>query len=148
MRSLEQLGEQRLTPLDWLAAQISTPSSSSRSNAQTTALANAPWRRISSNTASPFSSQTIASPSIRHERTGSLLTAIAIKVKRAEKSFPARVINRTPALSLRARMRKPSCLISCSQPEPEGGALAGDGRQGSIIPSPGRVRSRNDIAEI
>jgi hypothetical protein len=27
----------------------------------------------------------------------------------------------------------------------KGGAFAGDGRHGSIIPSPGRVRSRNDI---
>jgi hypothetical protein len=43
------------------------------------------------------------------------------------------------------RMRKPSCLISWSQPGPEGGALAGEGRHGSIIPSPGRVRSRNDM---
>jgi hypothetical protein len=33
----------------------------------------------------------------------------------------------------------------CSQPEPEGGALAGEGRHGSIIPNPGRVRSRNDM---
>jgi hypothetical protein len=42
----------------------------------------------------------------------------------------------TPALSRRARMRKPSCLISCIQPRPETGpslAMA----QGSIIPSPG-----------
>jgi hypothetical protein len=46
-----------------------------------------------------------ASPSIRRERTGSLLTAIAIKGKRDEKSFPARVISRTPALSRHARMR-------------------------------------------
>ena len=75
-----------------------------------------------------------------------MLTAMAIKGKRLEKSFPARVISRTPALSRRrARMRKPSCLISCSQPGPEGGALAGEGRHGSIIPKPERVRSRNDI---
>ena len=40
------------------------------------------------------------------------------------------------------RMRNPSCLISCSQPGPEGGALAGDRKQGSIIPSSGPVRSR------
>src|SRR4029077_6790252 len=39
-------------------------------------------------------------------------------------------------------MRNPSCLISCSQPGPEGGALAGDRKQGSIIPSSGPVRSR------
>jgi hypothetical protein len=51
----------------------------------------------------------------------------------------------SPALSRRARMRKPSCLISCSQPGPEGGALAGEGRQGSMIPKPRRVRSRNGM---
>jgi len=47
--------------------------------------------------------------------------------------------------SRRAMMRKPSCLISCSQPGPDGGRSAGDGKQGSIMPSPGRVRSRNDM---
>jgi len=102
-----------------------------------TALASAPWRRINSKTASPFSSQTIASPSIKHDRTGSLPTAIPIKGKRCKNSFPARVISRTPAALRRARMWKPSCLISCSQPGPEGDALAGDGRHGSIIPSLG-----------
>src|SRR5262249_58315873 len=81
----------------------------------------------------------------KEERTGSLRTAVAINGKRDEKSFPARVISRTPALSRRARMRKPSCLISCIQPGPAGGALAGDGKHGSIIPRPGRVRSRNDM---
>src|SRR5262249_6494183 len=44
-------------------------------------------------------------------------------------------------------MRKPSCLISWIQPGPEGGAVAGDGRDGSIMPRPGRVRSRNDMAQ-
>ena len=133
MRAAEQFREQCFSVLDWLAAQVPT------------ALASASWRRINSNTASPFSSQTIASPSIRHERTGSSPTAIAIKGKRDEKSFPARVISCTPAGPRRAKIRKPSCLISCSQPEPEGGTFAGDGRHGSIIPKPGRVRSRNDI---
>src|SRR5262249_55360419 len=76
---------------------------------------------------SPFSSQTIASPSIRNERTGSLLTVVVMKGNRAEKSFPTRAISRTPAASLRAMMRKPSCLISWSQPRPDGGALAADG---------------------
>jgi hypothetical protein len=39
--------------------------------------------------------------------------------------------------ALRARMRKPSCLILCSQPEPEGGTIVGNGKHSSIIPSPG-----------
>jgi hypothetical protein len=76
MRSLEQLSEQRLAPLDWLAAQISTIK----------------FKQI--------------------ERAKHGLTAIAMNGKRDEKSFPARVIKRTPALSRRARMRNPSCLIS------------------------------------
>src|SRR5215472_8163820 len=80
-----------------------------------------------------------------HDRTGSDLSAMAMNGKRSVKSFPARVISRTPAASLRARMRKPSCLISCSQPGPEGGAFAGDGRHGSMMPKPGRVRSRKDM---
>src|SRR5262249_47975493 len=49
--------------------------------------------------------QIIDGEAIGHERTGSLLTAIAIKGKREEKSFPARVISRTPAESRRARIR-------------------------------------------
>ena len=68
------------------------------------------------------------------DRTGSDLSAIAMNGKRSVKSFPARVISRTPAASLRARMR-----------EPEGGALAGEGRHGSMTPKPGRVRSCNDM---
>jgi hypothetical protein len=32
------------------------------------------------------------------------------------------------------------------RPGPEGGAFAGDGKHGSMFPSPGRVRSRNDMA--
>jgi len=44
----------------------------------------------------------------------------------------------------RARMRKPSCFSSCSQPAPLGGALAGESRHGSINPSLGRV-PRNEM---
>src|SRR5215469_5276365 len=54
----------------------------------------------------PRRQQVIASPSIKHDRTGSAATAAAINGKREEKSFPAWVIRRTPALSRRARMRK------------------------------------------
>jgi hypothetical protein len=37
-------------------------------------------------------------------------------------------------------------FTQCGQrPERYGEALAGDGRHGSIMPSPGRVRSRNDM---
>ena len=95
------------------------------------------WR-MRSNTARPSPLVTIASPSIRNDCAGRAVTAATMTGKRLVKSFPWRVISRTPALSRRAMMRKPSCLISCSQPGPEGGAFAGDGRHGSIIPTPGR----------
>jgi hypothetical protein len=55
--------------------------------------------------------------------------------KRLLKSLPLRPIRRTPLASRRARMRKPSCLISCSQSAPAGGVLAGDGTHGSIKPA-------------
>jgi hypothetical protein len=51
------------------------------------------------------------------------------------KSVPLRVTSRTPTGPRRARVRIPSRFTSCSQPGPEGGALAGEGRHGSIIPS-------------
>src|SRR5215472_11477672 len=38
-----------------------------------------------------------------HDRTGSDLSAMAMNGKRSVKSFPARVISRTPAASLRAK---------------------------------------------
>ena len=88
-----------------------------------------------------------ASPSIKHDRAGRAATAEAMEGKRDVKSLPLRVISRTPALPLRARMRKPSCLISCSQSGPDGGALAGEARHGPIILSPGRVPSRNDMPD-
>ena len=55
---------------------------------------------------------TMASPSITHDRTGRLSTAATIFGYRAVKSEPFRVASRMRSLSRRARMRKPSCLIS------------------------------------
>jgi hypothetical protein len=52
------------------------------------------------------------------------------------------VYSRTPSPSRRAMMRKPSCLISCSQSGPDGGRSAGNGRQGLIWPR-GWVRRGN-----
>ena len=63
---------------------------------------------------------TIASPSIRQDRGARDRTAISMNGKRCVKSFPWRVISRTPAPSRRARMQKPSCLISCIHPAPDG----------------------------
>jgi len=103
----------------------SWPSSSSRSNAQSTALASAPWRRIKSKTASPLSSQTIASPSINQERTRSLPTGAAINGNRCENSLPGRLISLTPALSRRSRMRKPWCLFRVASHRHAGGLIRG-----------------------
>ena len=44
-------------------------------------------------------------------------------------------------LSRLARMRNPSCLISCIQSVPAGGLLAGLGRHGSTMPTVLRLRS-------
>ena len=67
---------------------------------------------VNSNTARPLSSQAMASPSIKQERPGSAATAAAASGTRLVKSFPLRVISRTPAPSRRAMIRNPSCLIS------------------------------------
>jgi hypothetical protein len=64
----------------------SSPSSSSRSNAQRTAGAPDWCPRMRSNTASPFWSVTIASPSIKHERADNPATAAATSGKRSAKS--------------------------------------------------------------
>jgi len=77
---------------------------------------------------------------------GRAVTAATMTGNRLVKSLPWRAISRTLALSRQAMIRKPSCLISCSQPGPLGGALAG--RHGSIMPSPGRVRSLNDMVVV
>jgi hypothetical protein len=44
-------------------------------------------------------------------------------------SMPLRVSSCTLAGSRRAIGRKPSCLISCTQPRPDGGRSAGEGKQ-------------------
>jgi hypothetical protein len=53
--------------------------------------------------------------------------------------------NRTKKRPLkRSTTRKPSCLISCSQPSPEGGHGADVGRHGAIKPA-GRARERDNM---
>src|SRR6516165_8747116 len=99
-----------------------------------------------SNTVSPRSFVTMASPSIRKDCADSAVTAATASGNREVKSLPWRLMKRTPARSRRAIIRKPSCLISWSQPGPEGGAFAEVGKHGSTIPSRGAARSlRSDI---
>ena len=84
--------------------------------------------RIRSNIGRPLLSQTIASPSIRQERTDRDLTAISINGKRCVKSLPLRVMSRTPenghqnlafvtrnssgSLAMFAAIRRASSLLS------------------------------------
>ena len=87
----------------------------------------------SSNTASPLSSLTMASPAIRQERTRS--AAIADEGKALGNIVAvAGVEPHALGVAARAIRRKPSCLISCSQSGRVGGALDGEGRQGPIRP--------------
>src|ERR1700746_3638152 len=50
-----------------------------------------------------------------------------------------------PAASRRTSIRKPSCLISCSQPAPAGELSAGLGRQGSQ--KSGKATRRNNMGD-
>jgi hypothetical protein len=59
------------------------------------------------------------------------------------KLCPLRMKSRTPAASWRMSIRKPSCLISCSQRAPAGGLAAGLGRQGSQ--KSGKITRRNNM---
>ena len=71
-------------------------------------------KRLRSNTASPFRSVTIASPSMRHERAGRAATAAAASGKRPAKSWPFRVRSRTPAAGNRRPVRTPNDDPSCA----------------------------------
>ena len=70
-----------------------------------------PWPRMRSNTASPSSSQTMASPSMTQERMGSTSIASATSGNRSVRSWPLRVTSRILRPRRCARIRKPSCLI-------------------------------------
>ena len=115
----------------------SSPSISSRSKAHRIALAWLRERRINSNTARPLSSQAMASPSIKQERPGSAATAAVASGNRLVKSFPLRVISRTPAAS---RPKPSSCRHEPCLPSPAVGRGAGrfDSRD-----QDGGLRSRN-----
>jgi hypothetical protein len=56
--------------------------------------------------------------------------ASAIARNRSVKSAPRRLQTFERSSSFRTRMRKPSCLISCSQPAPAGGRSTSVGSQG------------------
>src|SRR6266699_1399578 len=92
-----------------------------------------------SNEATPLSSQATASPSIMQERERRRESASTISGKRWVRSLPGRLYSLTCASVLRAIMRKPSCLISCTHWLPEGSLSVLVGRHGAMNPA-GRVR--------
>ena len=95
---------------------------------------------------SPFSSTTMASPSRMQERTLRAAMAPTAAGKRSVKSLPRRLNSLTFPPARTAMMRKPSCLISCTQPGPVGGLSTERGRHGSMKPERGRGRARNNMA--
>src|SRR5262245_48298037 len=97
-----------------------------------------------SNDAIPLSLQATASPSMMQERERSRESASTISGKRRVKSLPGRLYSRTRSPFLRAMMRKPSCLISCSHRPPEGSLSVLVGRHGAMKPV---ARGRNDMAD-
>jgi hypothetical protein len=68
----------------------------------------------------------------------------ALRYRKSEtrKSLLVRVMNRTPVA---ARENAEAVILYLVQPGPEGGALAGEGGHGSIIPRAERIRSPNDM---
>src|SRR5262249_61428832 len=65
---------------------------------------------------------------------------------RRVKSLPGRLYSLTRSPSLRAMIRNPSCLISCSHRPPDGSVWALVGRHGAMNPA-AKVRGRNDMAD-
>src|SRR5215831_15566981 len=92
--------------------------------------------------ATPLSSQATASPSMMQERERRRANVSTISGKRWVRSLPGRLYSLTCAPVLRAIMRKPSCLISCSHWPPEGSLSVLVGRHGAMNPA-GRVRIRS-----
>jgi hypothetical protein len=89
----------------------------------------------------------------RHE-AGALLNVTALDIRFlprqhyfARQSFPCRVYMRTRPASRRT-IRKPSCLISCSQPGPAGGVTPPVGRHGSINTAGLRIPVRNILRNV
>ena len=64
-----------------------------------------------------------------------LLVHEGLIMKRPVRSLPGRLYSLTRPLLLRAMMRKPSCLISCSHWLPEGSLSVLVGRHGAMKPA-------------
>jgi hypothetical protein len=76
---------------------------------------------------------------LAYRRLHILLVREGMVMKRPVRSLPGRLYSLIRPLLLRAMMRKPSCLISCSHWLPEGSLSVLVGRHGAMNPA-GRVR--------
>jgi hypothetical protein len=96
--------------------------------------------------APPSSRNTTASPSIIASSALTPRTASAILEKRPVKSAPRRLQTVTRLPCFQATMRKPSCLISCSQPGPAGGRSTSVGSHGWMNPGGALRRQSEGVA--
>jgi len=76
---------------------------------------------------------------LAYRRLHILLVREGLIMKRPVRSLPGRLYSLTRPLLLRAMMRKPSCLISCSHWLPDGSFEVFVGRHGAMNPA-GKVR--------
>ena len=76
---------------------------------------------------------------LAYRRLHILLVREGLIMKRPVRSLPGRLYSLTRPLLLRAMMRKPSCLISCSHWLPESSLSVLVGRHGAMKPA-GRIR--------
>jgi hypothetical protein len=76
---------------------------------------------------------------LAYRRLHILLVREGMVMKRPVRSLPGRLYSLIRPLLLRAMMRKPSCLISCSHSAPKGGVWAFVGRHGAMKPD-GKAR--------
>jgi hypothetical protein len=68
-----------------------------------------------------------------YRRLHILLVREGMVMKRPVRSLPGRLYSLTHPLLLRAMMRKPSCLISCSHWLPDGSCVVFVGRHGIVL---------------
>ena len=76
---------------------------------------------------------------LAYRRLHILLVREGLIMKRPVRSLPGRLYSLTRPLLLRAMMRKPSCLISCSHWLPDGSFEVFVGRHGAMNPA-GKAR--------
>jgi hypothetical protein len=121
----------------------SAPSCCNRSKAYSNASGPRRLLRNARKSDIPSSPAITTSPSIRNECASRRAATSTMEGKRSAQSLPLRVKQRTRAPSLRTISRYPSCLISWTHSEPEGGRDTFDGRHGLMKPE-GRRKTTED----